>query len=147
MNKVDVEIDRLLAANIIEPVETSSANTEEGLNDPKVTVNKVASVDTYPIPIINHIYAKLSNEKLFNRFDMRHAYKQLHLDTESRMFVTINSYRGLFIYTRMPYGVSSAPSIFQRVIDAMFQGIPNVLCSLNDVLSTGSSDEQHMDTF
>ena len=46
----------------------------------------------------------------------------------------------------MPYGVSSAPSIFQRVIDAMFQGIPNVLCYLDDILITGSSDEQHMDT-
>ena len=46
----------------------------------------------------------------------------------------------------MPYSVSSAPSIFQRVIDAMFQGIPNVLCYLDDILITGSSDEQHMDT-
>ena len=46
----------------------------------------------------------------------------------------------------MPYGVSSAPSIFQRVIVAMLQGIPNVLCYLDDILITGSSNEQHMDT-
>ena len=77
---------------------------------------------------------------------MRHAYEQLHLDRESREFVTINTHQGLFTYTRMPYGVSSASSIFQRVIDAMFQGIPNVLCYLDDILITGSSDEQHKDT-
>ena len=46
----------------------------------------------------------------------------------------------------MPYGVSSAQSIYQRVIDAMFQKIPNVLCYLDDLLITGSFDEQHMDT-
>ena len=97
------------------------------------------------IPRIDDLYAKLSNGKLFTRLDMRHAYEQLHLDIESRKFVTINTHRGLFTYTRMPYGVSSAPSIFQRVIDAMFQGIPNVLCYLDDILITGSSDEQHMD--
>ena len=80
------------------------------------------------------------------RLDMRHAYEQLHLDRESRKFVTINIHRGLFTNTCMPYGVSSARSIFQRVIDAMFQGIPNVLCYLDDILITGSSDDQHMDT-
>ena len=114
--------------------------------DYKVTVNKVTSVDTYPIPRIDDLYAKLSNGKLFTRLDMKHAYEQLHLDRESRKFVTINTHRGLFTYTRMPYGVSSEPSIFQRVIDAIFQGIPNVLCYLDDILITGSSDEQHMDT-
>ena len=77
---------------------------------------------------------------------MRQAYEHLHFDRESRKFVTINTHRGLFICTRMPYGESFAPSIFQHVIDAMFQLIPNVLCYLNDILITGSSDEQHMDT-
>ena len=114
--------------------------------DYKVTVNKVASVDTYPIPIIDYLYAKLTNGKLFTRLDMRHAYEQLHLDKESRKCVTINTHRGLFTYARMPYGLSSAPSILQRVIDAMFQWIPNVLCYLNDIFITGSSDEQHMTT-
>ena len=157
-NKVDVEIDRLLAEKIIKPAEISEGaapvvpilkkdETIRLCGDYKVTVNKVASVDTYPIPRIDDLDVKLSNGKLFTRFDMGHAYEQLHLDRESRKFVTINTYRGLFTYTRMPYGVASAPSIFQRVIDAMFQGIPNVLCYLDDILITGSSDEQHMDTF
>ena len=156
-NKVDVEIDRLLSEKIIEPVEISEwaapvipilkkDETIRLCGVYKVTVNKVASMDTYPIPRINDLYAKLSNGKLFTRLDMRHAYEQLHIDRESRKFVTINTHRGLFTYTRIPYGVSSAPSIFQRVIDAMFQGNPNVLCYLDDILITGSSDEQHIDT-
>ena len=41
-----------------------------------VTVNKVASVDTYPIPRIDDLYAKLSSGKLFTRLDMRHAYER-----------------------------------------------------------------------
>ena len=107
--------------------------------DYKVTVKKVASVDTYPIPRIDDLYAKLSNGKLFTRLYMRHAY-------ESRKSVTINTHRGLLTYTRMPYGVPSAPIIFQCVIDAMFQAIPNILCYLDDIFITGYSDEQHMDT-
>ena len=54
---------------------------------------------------------------------------------------------GVYLLTHVCHNsVLSAPGIFQRVIDAMFQGIPNVLCYLDDILITGSSDEQHMDT-
>ena len=63
-NKVDVEIDRLLAEKIIEPVEISEwaapvvpilkkDETIRLYGDYKATVNKVASVDTYPIPKID----------------------------------------------------------------------------------------------
>ena len=77
---------------------------------------------------------------------MRHAYEQLELDHESRKYVTINTHRGLFTYTRLPYGVSSAPSIFQRVMDSMFQGIPNVLVYLDDILITGKTEAEHLQT-
>ena len=83
-NKVDVEIYRLLAEKIIEPVEISEwaapvvpilkrDETIRLCGYYKVTVNKVASVDTYPIPRIDDLYDKLSNGKLFTRLDMRHA--------------------------------------------------------------------------
>ena len=85
-NKVDVEIDRLLAEKIIEPVEISEWAapvvpilkkdvTIRLCGDYKVTVNKVASVDTYPIPRIDDLYAKLSNGKLITTLYMRHAYE------------------------------------------------------------------------
>ena len=77
---------------------------------------------------------------------MTHANKQLHVDRKSKKFVTINSHLVLFSYTHMSYGESSATSIFQCVIDRICQGIPNVLCYLDDILITGSSDEQHMHT-
>ena len=54
-----------------------------------MTVNKVASVNTYPILRIDYRYANLMNGKLLTILDMRHAYVQLHLDRESRKFVTI----------------------------------------------------------
>ena len=123
---------------------SSCANTEEGWNNQ--TVNKVASVDSYPIIRIDYLYAKLSNGKLFTRLHMRLTYEELHLDRESITFVTNITHRGLFTNTRITYSVSSAQSIFQCVIDVMFQGIPNILCYLDDFLITCSSDEQSMDT-
>ena len=48
---------------------------------------------------------------------MSQAYQQLLLSKESKQFTTINTHKGLFRYNRLPYGISSAPGIYQRVMD------------------------------
>ena len=75
---------------------------------------------------------------------MRHAYEQMALHPESRKYVTINTHRGLFTYERLPYGVSSAPGIFQRVMDNLVKGIPHTMVYLDDILVTGSTEEEHL---
>ena len=58
--------------------------------------------------------------------------------------MTINTSRGLFQYNRLPFGVSSTPPIFQRVIDNVLQKIPYVCAYLDDILVTGRTDEEHL---
>ena len=55
-----------------------------------------------------------------------HAYQQVELEEESHDFLTINNHKGLFRYKRFAFGLASAPSIFQRVMATLLQGIPGV---------------------
>ena len=52
--------------------------------DYKLTVNQVAQVDTYPLPLVQDIFALLANGKLFTKLDFAHSYQQLPLN-EDRM--------------------------------------------------------------
>ena len=45
---------------------------------------------------------------------------------------------------RLPFGVASAPAIFQRAMDTILQGLPGVICYLDDILITGESDRTHL---
>lgn len=70
--------------------------------------------------------------------DLTHAYQQLLLDDESKVFVTINTHKGLFRYNRLPFRVALAPAIFQRTIDSLLQGISNTCAYLDDILVLGT---------
>ena len=154
--KVEKELDRLRAEGIIQPVQFADwaapivpvIKTDGSVRicgDYKVTVNKAAKIDKYPIPRIEDLFASLSGGRKFSKLDLSHAYQQLELDKSSRPYVTINTHKGLFTYNRLPFGVSSAPSIFQRVMETVLQGIDGVCVYIDDILVTGATDDQHLD--
>ena len=120
-DKVEVELKRLQEEGTLEPVEVSawaapivpvlkSDKTSVRIcGDFRVTVNPVSKLNTYLIPKI----ATLQRRNCFSKLDLSQAYQQLPLDEESKNYVVINTHKGLFRYTRLLFGISSAPGIFQ----------------------------------
>ena len=108
-------------------------------------VNPQLDVDQYPLPRPDDIFASLSGGKKFSTLNLSHAYNQLLLDEESRKYVTINTSKGLYQYSRLPFGIASAPAIFQRTMDSILQGIRGVACYIDDIIVTGKSDEEHLE--
>ena len=57
-------------------------------------------------------------------------------------------FRSVFVnpvtYNRLPFGVSSAPGVFQCTMESLSSGIPNVLVYLDDILVTGHDQEQRV---
>ena len=68
------------------------------------------------------------------------------LDEPSRKLVAINTPKGLFEHNRLMFGIASAPGIFQWVIDILLQDIPGVVAYLDDILVTGASDTEHLES-
>ena len=101
-------------------------------------------MDKYPLPWIDDIFASLEGRKFFSKLDLAHAYQQVPEDEASKNFTTINTIKGLYQYTRHPFGVSSAPAIFQRTMEGLLQGIPNISVYLDDILIAGKAEQDHL---
>ena len=156
-SKVDEEIDRLVGNGILEPVQNSEGaapvvavwkperKSIRLCGDFKQTVNRVSKLDRYPIPKIEDLLATLKGGRYFSKLDLQHAYQQLKLDAESQKYVVINTKRGLFRYTRLPFGIASAPGIFQRVMESAMRDIPGVIVYLDDILISGESQEENVE--
>ena len=75
---------------------------------------------------------------------MSQVYQQLPLEEGSNKYIMVNTHKGLFRYHRLPYGVSSAPGIFQHTMDNLLQGLPYVVVRGDDILVSGTNDEKHL---
>ena len=150
---VDVELDRLLNDKIIRKVKTSEWATllvvvrkPNGsvrlCADYKITLNPVLEVEHYPLPTTEELFSELAEAKVFTVLDLSHAYLQLPVKEESQKLLTINTHKGLFAYTRLPYGIKSAPFAFQQAMDEILEGINNAMCYLDDVLLVSKSKEE-----
>ncbi|XP_050521685.1 uncharacterized protein K02A2.6-like [Daktulosphaira vitifoliae] len=144
-DKVGEEIDRLVEQGILEPVKYSDwaspivvvPKSDGSLRiciDCKVTINKSIKTEHYPLPKADDVFASLSGCKIFCVVDLSGAYQQLDVSMNSREYLTINTLKGLFRYKRLPFGVSSAPAIFQSVMDQVLFKVENVFCYLDDIL-------------
>lgn len=112
--------------------------------DYKITVNPALDVDQYPLPNPTDLFASLAGGQKFTKLDLSKAYQQLLLEEESKDFSTITTHQGLYRYARLPFGIASALAIFQRTMDTILQGIPNVICYIDDILITGPTEEAHL---
>ena len=74
--------------------------------DFKRTVNSLARTKVYPLPRNEELFACLSGGQTFTTLDLSHAYFQLELEKESQELVTINTHKGLYMYTGLPFGVA-----------------------------------------
>ena len=153
---IDEELDRLEAAGILRKVPTSdwaapivTVPKKDGkfriCGDFKVTINPVLDVEHYPLPKPQDLFASLTGGQKFTKLDLQQAYLQLPLEEESQKYVTVNTHRGLFQYTRLPFGITTAPSVFQKTMDTMLQGLKGVVCYVDDILVTGEDDNSHLE--
>ncbi|KAA3676508.1 uncharacterized protein DEA37_0007238 [Paragonimus westermani] len=94
------------------------------------------------LPVPKDLFTMLNGGTCFAKLDLVEAYFQIQVAPESRELVTINTHRGLFQYTRIPFGVKTVPATFQQIIDAMISGLPGTAAYLDDIILMGRSTEE-----
>ena len=118
---MEQELERLERQDIITPVTFSDwaapivpvekwDGSVRVCGDYKLTVNKVAKTEVYPLPRIKEMFTLLAGGKKFSKLDLSHAYQQIEMD-ESQKYLTVNTHKGLFQYKRLPFVVASAPAV------------------------------------
>lgn len=154
-DKVEKQLQERVKAGILKPIEYSdwaspivavrkSLNDVRICGDYKVAVNSALDTKQYPLPKIEELFHELNGGERFSKLDLKDAYHQLPLSESSKKYTVINTHKGLYEYQRLPFGIASAPAIFQQVMEKVLHGIPGVVIYLDDITVTAPSTEEHL---
>ena len=109
-------------------------------------LNSVTRKDVYPIPRVDDIFDTLGEAKYFSTLDLASGYWQVELDEDARAKSAFTTYKGLYEFIRMPFGLCNAPATFQRIMQKILVGLEwkNCFVYLDDVLVASKRYEEHL---
>ncbi|UYV67807.1 K02A2.6-like [Cordylochernes scorpioides] len=106
-------------------------------------LNQYIRRENYPLPATEHILGQLGNACYFSKLDANSGFWQFGLAKESQKLTTFITPFGRFFFKRIPFGITSAPEIFQRKMTQLLGKIEGVVCFMDDIVVYGSSLEEH----
>ena len=80
-------------------------------------LNKITKKDSYLLPRIDEALDQLHGAKFFSTMDLISGYWQVEMDPADQGKCALITSQGLFQPTRMPQGLTNAPTTFQRLMD------------------------------
>ena len=144
MEKIDV------ITKVTEPTEWVNSVVVTEKKNGKVRVcldprdlNKAIKREHYPMKTVEEVAAQLAGATVFSTLDASSGFWHVKLDEKSSKLTTFNTPFGLYRFLRLPFGINSAPEIFQRRITQTFEDIDGADAIVDDILIWGKDVTEH----
>ena len=106
-------------------------------------LNESVLREAHPMPRVDETLALLTGAKIFSKLDANSGFWKIPLAEESRLLTTFITPYGRFCFNKLPFGISSAPELFQKRMTKILDGLNGVVCLIDDVLIFGSTQTEH----
>ncbi len=152
--KVQAEIERMVKCGVIEEITEPTEWCAPMVAVPKKTgqiricvdlkqLNKAVKREKFVLPTIDDILPKLAHAQVFSLLDAASGFWQLPLDIDCAKLTTFITPFGRYFFRRLPFGITSAPGIFQREMSAILKDLEGVAVFMDDILVYGNTPEEH----
>ena len=104
--------------------------------DPK-DLNGAIKREHFPMPTIEEVATRLNGAKIFSVFDASNGFWQVELDQASSLFTSFNTPFGRCCWKQMPFGINSAPEVWQQKMQEHVEGLHGVEVIADDFIVVG----------
>ena len=87
---------------------------------------------------------RLAGAKVFTKCDVRNGFWHVQLDEQSSYLTTFHTPFGRYRWKRLPFGISSAPEVFQRKMHELIEGLDGVEVIADDFLIVGFGESAEL---
>lgn len=106
-------------------------------------LNESVLREVHPIPKVDETLAQLAGGRVFSKLDANSGFWQIPLAEESCRLTTFITPFGRYCFRKLPFGISSAPEFFQKRMSRVLEGLPGIMCLMDDVLIFGANQGEH----
>ena len=109
-------------------------------------LNKCSNKDNYPLPKMEHLLQKVSGASVMSFLDGFSGYNQVVVHPDDQDNTSFTTPWGTFMYAKMPFGLMSAGTTFQRTMDITFTNEKGTILViyLGDITIFSKFDEDHV---
>ena len=154
MPQVKAALERMVQLDVISPVTEPTTWCSGMVCVPKnsgsvricvdlTRLNKAVHRESHPMSDVEASLAKLAGSKFYSKLDANSGFWQLPLSEESKSLTTFITPFGRYRFNRLPFGITSAPEIFQRTMSTILEGLPGVICHMDDILIHAATPAEH----
>lgn len=106
-------------------------------------VNEVTKDYDWPLPRLQDIRLRAKGSTWFTRLDLTDAFFRIAVPSSYRYVTSFTSHGQQYQFRRMPFGLKTAPAIFQQFMDTILrQHVEYALWYIDDILIFADSKEQ-----
>jgi hypothetical protein len=150
---IDETLDQLLEWDIISPSHSRVSypvvivhqNGKDRFCVDYRGLNRFTRPMVYPMQRSDEMFEALAGKKIFSSLDAARGYHQIPIHPDHRWKTAFITHRGLFEYNTMPFGLKTAPGIFQRFMDGILGRLrwTAALSYIDDVIIFSDTVEEH----
>ena len=105
-------------------------------------LNGSLKLQTYLLLSSEDIFAKFNGRKVFSKLNLSDVYLLVQVNEEYLKLLTINTYKGLYKFNPLLFGVKIVPHIFQQIMVTMLAGLDFAIAYLNKALIKSKNHRQ-----